>query len=155
MSRLKNALQGYFIQSITAPNESAPSETWIELAEYIITVDDNSSEESEDTGFYDGNGEPQTEVTSHKLGYSFSGNYSEDNEAMALIESMIGKSGDARKIWFKVVNAKGTKERIGKATVTEPVAQVGDATAYGEFSCGISFDQTPEWKEITSGGTGE
>ncbi|AII38935.1 major tail shaft protein [Enterococcus lactis] len=147
--RRKNALQSYFIQLITTTNADTPSEDgWLELAKWISNVDDNSNEESETTGYYDGNGEGETDVTSHQLGYSFTGLYDEDDAAMAAIEGMIGKSGDARKVWFKVVSASGKKQRIGKATVTEPVAQVGDATAYGDFSCGIAFDSTPEGEDV-------
>ncbi|PQD37769.1 phage tail tube protein [Enterococcus durans] len=143
--RLKNALQSYFIQPITTDNANAATEDgWLELAKWISNVDDNSNEESETTGYYDGNGEGETDVTYHQLGYSFTGLYDEEDPAMAAIENMIGKSGDARKVWFKVISASGKKQRVGKATVTEPVAQVGDATAYGDFSCGIAFDSTPE-----------
>lgn len=147
MARSKNALQGYFIQPFVK-SEQPDEETWLELAAFINNVGDNSSEESEDTGYYDGNGEPETDVTSHKLGYSFTGLYDEEDAAQALIANMIGKSGEARKVFFKVVNASGTKQRVGKATVTEPVVQVGDATAFGDFTCSISFDSTPDQTEV-------
>lgn len=149
MARTKNALTGYFIQLITETNKTAPEETsWLELAHYISNIDDASNEESETTGYYDGNGSQEDDVISHQLGYTFTGLFDEDDVAMSAVESMIGKVGEDRKIWFKVVKPDKSKERVGKGTVKEPVAQIGDAAAYGDFSCTITYDSTPEWKAI-------
>ncbi|MGX7133087.1 phage tail tube protein [Enterococcus songbeiensis] len=150
MARTKNALTGYFIQPITETNREAATEAeWLELAKFISNVDDASNEESEATGYYDGDGNPEDEVLSHQLGHSFTGFYDDSDPAMSAIEAMIGKNGDGRKIWYKVVKPTKDKERVGKATVKEPVAQVGDATAFGDFSCTITFDSTPEWTPVT------
>ena len=149
MARLKNALTGYFIQKWSEGDTSA-GEEWLELARYIETVDDASNEESDAIGFYDGDGNPSDEVTSHQLGYEFSGYFDADDDAMALVEGMIGTAGIERKVWLKVVSADGKRERIGKATVKEPVAQVGDANEYGDFSCTITYDQRADWENTTA-----
>ena len=91
--RRKNALQSYFIQLITTTNADTPSEDgWLELAKWISNVDDNSNEESETTGYYDGNGEGETDVTSHQLGYSFTGLYDEDWKIRRCSESVVQSS---------------------------------------------------------------
>ncbi|URZ87553.1 phage tail tube protein [Floricoccus penangensis] len=149
MARTKNALTGYYIQKISDTNkEKANNNEWLELAKWISTVEDASNEETDSTGYYDGDGTPTDDVISHQLGYAFTGLYDDEDAAMSVIESMIGKVGENRKIWFKVVKPDGTKERSGKATVKEPIAQVGDATAFGTFSCTVTFDNVTSWKEV-------
>lgn len=148
MARSKNALRGHFVQPYI-PGTETPGDEWLKIGKYIETIEADSNEETEDTGFYDGDGTPEQDIVSVAVGYSFSGFYDPADEAQELIAGLEFETGDSRKIWFKRVNAQKTKEWVGKATVTEPVIGGGDATAYEEFSCNIRWDRKPELSEIT------
>ena len=77
MARRKNALRVHEIAPFdpAQPNQEPAKEAWLKLAKYIETVSDESDEETDDTGFYDGDGTPEETVTSVVGGYSFEGNY--------------------------------------------------------------------------------
>lgn len=81
----------------------------------IKSVSDASQEEVDDgDGFFDGSGEPEQTITSHRLGYSFTGEYFEGDEASELIDEMIGLFGDDRKIGFRVTDDRDNPKRKGK-----------------------------------------
>lgn len=144
MARNKNAKRGHFIAEIVPGEEASAVTSWLQLAKYIETIDPDNNEETEDTGFYDGDGTSTTDVTSKAVGYSFSGFYDPTDEAQTLIASKEFATGDAVKVWHKRVSADGTTEHVGKATVTGIVIGGGDATAYEAFECNIRWDETPE-----------
>lgn len=151
MARLKNALRGHFVQAYTIGQEE-PGAEWLELAKYISTIGDDTQEGTEEEAFYDGDGTPETDVTSVAGAYTPEGYYDQDDPAQALIAGLKYKIGDGRKIWHKVVSADGTKEWVGRATVSAIVAGAGDASAYETFSCNIRFDQIPTESEVTPEG---
>lgn len=151
MARNKNALRGHFVQAYT-PGQEEPGDEWLELAKWITTIGDDTQEESEDMAYYDGDGTPETEITSVAGAYTPEGTYDPEDEAQALIAELKYKTGAGRKIWHRVVSADGKKEWVGRATVSAIVAGAGDASAYEEFSCNIRFDQIPEENDITPEG---
>lgn len=148
MPRNKNALRGHFVQDYES-GQKEPGTEWLELAKYISTIGDDTQEETEDTAFYDGDGTPETDVTSVAGAYTPEGFYDPEDPAQALIASKKYKVGDGRKIWHKVVSADGKKEWVGRATVTNIVAGAGDASAYETFSCNIRFDSLPKETDLT------
>ncbi|ETC93110.1 major tail shaft protein [Enterococcus faecalis PF3] len=113
------------------------------LAKYISTIGDDSDEETDDTGFYDGDGTPETTVVSVSGTYTPEGMYDAEDPAQQLIASKKYKLGDGRKIWHKVVQTNGDVY-VGRATVTGIKAGSGDATAYEEFGCSIKYDTLPK-----------
>lgn len=151
MGRKKNALRGHFIQAYV-PGTEEPTEVWLELARYISSISDDTQEETEDQAFYDGDGTPETSVTSVAGAYGIEGQYDPTDPAQELIANMKYKVGDGRKVHHKVVSSDGTKQWVGRATVTSIVAGAGDASAYEEFSCNIRFDAIPTETELTPGG---
>lgn len=148
MARAKNALRGHFVQEYT-PGTETPGSDWLELASWISTIGDDTQEETEDTAFYDGDGTPETDVTSVAGAYTPEGFYDPEDPAQALIAGKKYKTGNGRKVWHKVVSADGNTEWVGRATVTAIVAGAGDASAYETFSCNIRFDQLPTETEVT------
>ena len=53
-ARNKNALRGHFIAPFVPATPTAPKaegETWLELAKWIATVDGDTDEGTDDTGF--------------------------------------------------------------------------------------------------------
>lgn len=142
MAREKNALRGHFVQAYV-PGTETPTEVWLELAKYISSISDDTQEETEDTAFYDGDGTPETSVTSVAGAYSVAGQYDPEDPAQELIAGLKYKTGDGRKVFHKVVSANGKKQWVGRATVTGIKAGSGDASAYEEFSCNIRFDTIP------------
>ncbi len=76
------------------PDESA----WKRLAKYIETIDDETDEETDDTGYYDGDGTPEETVISVSGAYSVSGSYDPDDAAQAMIAAMKYETGDARRM---------------------------------------------------------
>lgn len=139
-ARKKNALTEYYVGAIPADGTTEPE--YFRLAKWISSVEDDSDEESEDTGYYDGDGTPETDITSVKKNYSFEGLYDETNEAMKFIAGLEFETGEGRKVMFKQVRTDGT-ELEGEATVTEIVVTGGEATEYAAFSCGIAWNKKP------------
>lgn len=150
MARIKNALRGHFIQAYTAGQEE-PGEEWLELAEWITDVTDDTQEEVEDTAYYSGDGTPESEIISVAGAYNFEGTFDAEDPAQALIADMKYKTGVGRKVWHKVVSADGKKEWMERSTVTAIVAGSGNAAEYEAFSCNIRFDKLPKEKDVTSG----
>lgn len=142
MAREKNALRGHFIQAYV-PGTETPTDEWLELAKYISSISDDTQEETEDTAFYDGDGTPETSVISVAGAYSIEGQYDPTDAAQELIAGLKYKTGEGRKVHHKIVSAVGTKQWVGRATVTAIVAGSGDASSYETFSCNIRFDTIP------------
>lgn len=144
MARYKNALTKYEVGAI--PSSSSSTVTYYELAAGIITVSPNDNETTEDQGYYDGDGTPETQVQSIAIGYSFSGHDNPDDDAQAFIRGLKTAVGDGRKIMFKVTETgTGAKTYTGEATVSNIVSGSGggDATNFADFSCDIRFNGTP------------
>lgn len=152
---MKNALRGHFIQDYERGESEPSTENWLELAEWITDISDDTNEETEDIAYYSGDGTPETEVTSVALGYTVEGTYDSENPAMALIASKRFKLGEGRKVWHRVVTADGKEEYVGRATVSAPVAGSGNASDYEAFSCTIRFDQLPKVTKLDDGNGGE
>lgn len=154
MARNKNALRGHFVQEYI-PGQEEPGTEWLELAKWISAINDDTQEETEDTAFYDGDGTPETTVTSVAGAYSVEGQYDPEDPAMALIASLKYKTGDGRKAWHKIVSADGKKEWVGRATVTGIVDGSGEASTYEAFACNIRFDTLPKETDLTTPPSGE
>lgn len=148
MAREKNAKTKYFVGAIPTDGQSQP--TYFRLGKWISSVTDDSEEETEDTGFYDGDGTTETDVRSVKKIYTFEGFYDDDDPAMKFIASLEFETGEGRKIMFKQERSNGDVLE-GPATVTEIKVTGGEATEYETFSCSIAWDRKPT---ITPGGTG-
>lgn len=148
MARLKNAERQHFVQAYT-PGQEEPGDEWLELAKYITTIGDDTNEGTEEEAFYDGDGTPETTVTSVAEAYTPEGSYDPEDEAQELIASLKRSTGDGRKIWHRVVRSDGKKEWVGRATVSAIVAGAGDASAWETFSCNIRFDRIPVETDLT------
>ena len=139
-ARNKNAKREHYLAEYTLGQETAPtaeSEEWLRLAKYISSIGDDTDEQTDDTGFYDGDGTPETTVTAVAGAYSPEGFYDPEDAAQALVASKKYKTGEGRKVWHK-------DTYIGRATLTDIIAGAGDATEYEDFSCTITFDRIPE-----------
>lgn len=144
MARYKNALTKYEVAEI--PTSSTTQPTWYELAKYILSVSPNDNESTEEEGFYDGDGTPETAVMAIAMGYSFSGYDDPDDDAQALIRSLKLEVGEGRHIMFRVTESgTGANTYTGEATVSNIVSGSGggDATNFADFSCDISFNGKP------------
>lgn len=150
MARMKNAKRKHEIapfdpkNPLTEPQNAA----WKRLAKYIETIDDETDEDTDDTGYYDGDGTPEETVLSVVGGYSFEGIYDPEDDAQAMIAAMKFKTGDARRVWFRVTTSDGKKTYTQVANVSEIKAGAGDATAYEEFGCTIKWIKEPVEKGI-------
>lgn len=138
MARKKNALTEYYVAPWT---ETEPE--YNQLAKWISSVSDDSSEENEEQAWYDGDGTPETDIVSVKKIYNFEGLYDEEDPAMKFIASLELETGEARKIAFKQVRTDGTTLE-GRATVSEIKVTGGEASEYAQFSCTIGWDAKPE-----------
>lgn len=141
MVRYKNAITGYFVGEWDAATSTADTTT-LELAQWITTVTDDSNENTEENGFYDGDGTPETDVISVQKIYSFEGFYDASNPAMKLIAEKELLSGEGRKVAFKQIRTDGSV-LFGRATVTAIIVTGGEATEFATFSCSIGWDTTP------------
>lgn len=141
MARKKNALTEYHVGAIPAGDVGEVD--YFRLAKWVQTVTDDSDEETEDMGFYSGDGTPETDVISIKKNYTFEGFYDEEDPAMKFIADLEFETGEGRKIMFKQVRTNGDTLE-GKATVTDVKVTGGEATEYAVFECAISWDKKPE-----------
>lgn len=148
MSRKKNALTEYHVASL-ADGDTEPE--YKRLAKWISTVNDDTDEETEDQGWYDGDGTPETDVISIKKNYTFEGLYDEEDPAMKFIAGLEFETGENRKIMFKQVRTNGDILE-GPATITGIKVTGGEATEYATFECAIAWDKKPE---VTKGGSGK
>ena len=144
MTRLKNALRVHEIGVLNPASPTTEPAEWLKLAKYIETVNDESDEDTDDTGYYDGDGTPEETVLSVVGGFSFEGLYDAEDKAQALIASMKYKTGDARRIWFRVTSADKKKSWTEVANVSEIKAGDGDATEYEAFECTIKWIRQPK-----------
>lgn len=151
MAKEKNAKRKHEIAPFDPENPTkVPDEgTWKRLARYIETIDDETDEDTDDTGYYDGDGTPEETVLSVVGGYSFGGLYDSEDEAQAMIAAMKYKTGDGRRVWHRVTESNGKKSLTQVANVSEIKAGAGDATAYEEFGCTIKWIKAPIEKGIT------
>lgn len=151
MARYKNALTKYEVGEV--PSSSSTTVTYYELAKGIITVSPNDNETTEDQGYYDGDGTPETQVQSIAIGYSFSGHDDPDDDAQAFIRGLKTEVGEGRHIMFRVTESgTGARTLTGKATVSNIVSGSGggDATNFADFSCDIRFNGTPTTASVGS-----
>lgn len=146
MARKKNALRGHFIAEIDATDKTKVPETWLELARWITEITDDTDETSEESGYYDGDGTPTTDIISIAEKWAVTGQYDAEDAAQTMVASKKRMTGEDRKIWHKIVQTDG-KVFAGIATLSEIKAGTGEATTYEEFGCIINFDEIP--KEIT------
>src|SRR5690625_866718 len=147
MARAKNALTEYHVAE-TPTDELEPD--YLRLARWISTVEDDSDEEIEEEGYYDGDGTPESDVIFVKKNYTFEGLYDDSDPAMNFIAEKEFETGEGRKIMLKQVRTNGD-ELVGPATLTDVKVTGGEATEYATFECAISWDKKPK---ITKGGDG-
>lgn len=139
MARQKNALTEYYV---AAPVDGVGEPDYLRLAKWISNVTDDADEETEDQGFYDGDGTPETDVISVKKSYSFEGMYDDTDPAMKFIAGLEFEVGEGRKVMFKQVRTNGDVLE-GPATVTGIKVTGGEATEYATFECAIAWDTKP------------
>lgn len=149
MARLKNALRVHEIGVFDPTKPTTEPTAWLKLAKYIETVNDESDEDTDDTGYYDGDGTPEETVLSVVGGFSFEGLYDAEDPAQALIASMKYKIGDDRRVWFRVTSADKKKKWTQVANVSEIKAGDGDATEYEAFECAIKWIKQPVEAAVT------
>lgn len=147
MARIKNALRQHFVAPVGEDLATEPTK-WLELAKWITTASPEDNEETEEEGFYDGDGTPETDVSSISLGWTYEGYYDSEDPAQKLLADM-KTTPHARKVWQRVVSSDGATETVGLATVTAITAGGGEATAYEDFAATISYNRIPEVREVT------
>ena len=147
--RHKNAERKHFVAPIGT--EDVTPEDFLPLALYITNIEANNAEESESVAYYHGDGTPEQSILSIAKGYNVTGERYYGDEAQDLIAGMEGELGEGRKLWHKVIRADKEVEFTGIATVSEIVADGGEAGSNEAFSCTITFDQYPEVTEVPAG----
>ena len=131
--------------------EKYTEDGFLVIGKHINAAEPSNNEESEEEGFLDGDGTPETDVTSIAIGYNFSGYRNYGDPAQNLIADMEFGVGDDRKVWFRRTLPNGTVH-VGRATVTEPNVSGGEATAYDQFDVTVTWDKKPEKVEETPRG---
>ncbi|WP_249630584.1 phage tail tube protein [Streptococcus uberis] len=149
MARLKNAKRIHEIAAFDPLTPDTEPTDWLKLAKWIETIDDETDEDTDDTGYYDGDGTPEETVLSVVGGYSFEGLYDAEDPAQALIAAMKYKTGDARRVWHRVTSADGKKRFTQIANASEIKAGAGDATEYEQFGCTLKWIKEPKETAVT------
>ena len=143
MARKKNALREHYIAPWTSDDVKPAEDAYLPLAHFIETIEDDSDEDSDDQGFYDGDGNTETVLNGRSEKWNFSGTYDPEDKAQALIAGMRRiTTDDGRKLWHKIVESNGdTIEGVAKAM--EIKAGGGDATEYEDFEGHLDYVRTP------------
>lgn len=142
--RFKNALRKHFVAPYDGAQTATEVTEWLLLAQHITTTSNEADENIEEQAYYDGDGTPEEDVTSIKIGKSFEGFVNREDPAQALILGMAEKLGHDRKVWYKEISADGKRTRQGLATVTAINDGDGEASEFEIFGCTIKFDRLPE-----------
>lgn len=140
MARNKNALRKHEIAPYV--EGEAPAEGFLELSKWITSITDDTDEEIDDTGYYDGDGSPGNEVISLSEVWTVEGTYDAIDPAQKMVADMKRKLGASRKIWHRITYVDGTIVE-GPANVTGIVAGGGEATAYEAFNCVLNYTRIP------------
>jgi len=141
--RHKNALREHWVAPFTNAATEPQENEYMILAKWISTIADSTDEEVETEGFYDGDGTPETRVSTVAISYNFEGHYDPTDPAQRFVSDMRLMTGDGRRCWHKVISADRTRTWIGHATVSNIVAGSGAATEDEEFSCNIGYNHIP------------
>ena len=151
MARMKNAKRKHLIAPFSPEKADIVPEDneFMPLSKYIESIEDDTDEETDDTGYYDGDGTPEETVTSVSGAYTASGIYDADDKAQAHIASMRYKIGEGRRVWHRVIESNNKKSFTQVANVSEIKAGSGDATDYEEFGCKLKWIKAPIEKAIT------
>ena len=91
-----------------------------------------------------GDGTPEVTVINLAVAFDFEGFYDPTDPAQLLIANMKLLTGEARRVWHKVISADQTREWVGPATVSAIVAGSGAATDDEAFSCTITYNRRPD-----------
>lgn len=141
MPRIKNAKTIY---EVADPVIGSAEPEWLRLSKWITTISDDGSDNTEEQGDYDGDGNEKTVVLGYSEAYTVEGTYANDDKAQNLILSK-RRTPDDRSILLRVT-VPGVETAVGPATLSDIKGPVGggDATEYPAFGCRIAYDQTPE-----------
>lgn len=139
--KTKNANRKHYIAVYEGATKPASSD-YLHLARGITNIDDNSDEQTEDSGDYAGDGTIATEVIGISEKWTFSGDMINDDPAQKIIIDMKRKWGDDRKIWHKIIQTNGEVYE-GLATVSGVKTGGGEFSSFEEFACEINFDELP------------
>lgn len=141
--RKKNALRQHFIAPFTSDDKEPAEGKWLPLSHWIETIEDDSDEDTDDQGFYDGDGNTETVLNGRTEKWNFSGSYDGEDPAHKLLADMRRKTNDDdRKLWHKIIETNGDTV-IGVAKAMELKAGSGDATGYEKLSGHLDYVKTP------------
>lgn len=142
--RKKNAKRLHYIAPYTSDEAQPAEDDWLPLAHFIQTIEDDTKEDTDDQGFYDGDGNTETVLNGRSEVWNFSGFYDPEDPAQELLAGLRRKTNDdERKIWHKIVETNGDTV-IGVAKAMEIKAGGGDATDYEDFEGHLDFVQAPK-----------
>lgn len=144
MARQKNAKRKHFVAPFKSAGEKPEELAWLPLANYIETIEDDSDENTDSAGYYDGDGSEESVFNGRSEIWNFSGNYNPDDPAQKLIASLKrAQTDDERRIWHKIEETDGSIV-TGVAKALEIKAGGGDATDYEAFEGHLDYVKTPE-----------
>ena len=118
---------------------------WGTIGRGIKSVDPDNNEESEENFYYDGGGASERDVIGFMMSYGFEGHRDYADEVQNFIMRMANKTGDARKVPFRLTEPDGGVYE-GRSTVSDIKNPGGDANSKGEIEFTISYDGVPTYK---------
>jgi hypothetical protein len=127
---------------------NASTRKWARLAAGLTGADPSNNEEIDQTGYLDGDGYKESEVTGAQFTIGFSGNRVVGDAAQDFIASVEHELGDNRKTSFRVTDKFGNK-KTGSCTICNVDMGGGDAGAKVECSFEIHCAGKPELTDKT------
>ena len=148
MAKNKNAKREHYLAPISAGADKktppeADSEEWLRLGLDIQTIEDKSDEKTDTAGDYLGDGTEVDILTGRSEIWGVTGSRNNTDEAQNLVASMKRtQTDDERLLFHKIVETNGDVV-IGLAKAMSITAGSGDATAYEDFACDLTFVSQP------------
>lgn len=152
MAKKKNALRKHYIAPFNPeePTTVPQKDAFMWVAKGIKESSPENNEETDDSGYFDGDGTPDEIVTSKKRGRSFEGHREYGDKAQDYIASKEDDTGDDLLVWYKEVTADNKIEKVGPARLSEIEIGDGEATEIETIAFKIVWIQKPVKSEVVS-----
>lgn len=150
--KIKNAKRKHYLAPVDPTDQTKVPETdaWLWIAAGIKESAPENDEETDDSGYFDGDGTPDEIVTSKKRGRSFEGHRHYGDAAQDYVAGKEDETGDDLLVWYKEVTADGKIQKMGLARLSEIEIGDGEATELETISFKVVWITKPIRSEVVT-----
>ena len=152
--KIKNAKRKHYLAPVDPTDQTKVpgTDAWLWIAAGIKESAPENDEETDDSGYFDGDGTPDEIVTSKKLGRSFEGHRHYGDAAQDYVASKEYEIGDDLLVWYKEISANGKVQKLGLARLSEIEIGDGEATELETIAFKIVWISKPVVSEVIADG---